>query len=244
MTIFLGKTRLISAIAVIAMFMTVFAIPLLADDGVYAATKANAANNKIYTPNKFVAGQSIAFESAGDRQTALNQTAVDNGDQFYLPAAWAVYKPNKADPYKQGLVLTDAVTDEIINNNTVPAKFSTKIKIPKPGKYKLYVGYGLLTWNSSINNFNTVTQADIDFKVKTITVYGTAKFNANIKKATLKTNSKLVKNGSKYGKLPKPSKKGKKFLGWYTKKKGGTKVTASTKVNMSKASTTLYAHWN
>ena len=51
---------------------------------------------------------------------------------------------------------------------------------------------------------------------------------------------KIVVKGKKYGKLPTPTKKGHKFLGWYTKLKGGKKVTAKTK---AKKDQVLYAHW-
>ena len=47
----------------------------------------------------------------------------------------------------------------------------------------------------------------------------------------------------KYGTLPKAVRKGYSFKGWYTKKSGGTKVTAATKVKSLKT-ITLYAHWS
>jgi uncharacterized repeat protein (TIGR02543 family) len=42
-------------------------------------------------------------------------------------------------------------------------------------------------------------------------------------------------------KLPKPKRKGYKFSGWYTKKKGGAKIKSSTK--MPANNVTYYAHW-
>jgi uncharacterized repeat protein (TIGR02543 family) len=42
------------------------------------------------------------------------------------------------------------------------------------------------------------------------------------------------------GALPNAVRKGYKFLGWYTKKSGGKKITKSTKI---KKNTTYYAHW-
>lgn len=51
---------------------------------------------------------------------------------------------------------------------------------------------------------------------------------------------KSYKTGKKYKKLPTPTKKGYKFLGWYTKKKGGKKVTGKSKANKSQI---IYAHW-
>jgi hypothetical protein len=46
---------------------------------------------------------------------------------------------------------------------------------------------------------------------------------------------------SKLGKLPIPVLKYKNFAGWYTKQKGGKKVTAKTKVPLKKV--TYYARW-
>jgi uncharacterized repeat protein (TIGR02543 family) len=68
----------------------------------------------------------------------------------------------------------------------------------------------------------------------------TVKFNANGGK--VKKASKKVTLGGKYGALPTPTKNLKDFKGWYTKKSGGVKVTANTKVAVSK-NTTLYARW-
>jgi uncharacterized repeat protein (TIGR02543 family) len=45
---------------------------------------------------------------------------------------------------------------------------------------------------------------------------------------------------SKLGKLSIPKRTGYQFLGWYTSKSGGTKVTSATKVTKA---VTLYAHW-
>jgi uncharacterized repeat protein (TIGR02543 family) len=59
-----------------------------------------------------------------------------------------------------------------------------------------------------------------------------------------KTLSKKVTYGTKYGKLPDAKDKtGRfKFLGWYTKKNGGKKITAKSVVKITKT-TTLYPHW-
>ena len=51
-----------------------------------------------------------------------------------------------------------------------------------------------------------------------------------------------VTNGSTYGTLPSPKMDGYEFLGWYTSSSGGTKVTSSTKVNLT-GSQTLYARF-
>jgi uncharacterized repeat protein (TIGR02543 family) len=65
-------------------------------------------------------------------------------------------------------------------------------------------------------------------------------FKANKGKTSAKPRN--VAKGAKYGKLPKATRSGYTFKGWYTKKKGGKKITANSKVNL-KANQTLYAQW-
>lgn len=68
------------------------------------------------------------------------------------------------------------------------------------------------------------------------------KFKANGGKFAKKAKkSKSVTKKKKYGKLPAVTKKDAIFTGWYTKKVGGKKITAKTKV--SKKYKTLYAQW-
>lgn len=65
-------------------------------------------------------------------------------------------------------------------------------------------------------------------------------FDPNGGKVSTKTRDLEV--GSVYGKLPTPKKSGHKFLGWYTKIKGGSKITAKTVFNGSE-DTTIYARY-
>jgi uncharacterized repeat protein (TIGR02543 family) len=77
-------------------------------------------------------------------------------------------------------------------------------------------------------------------KNKTVATYK-VKFNVNKGKALPKSKRfKLVKKGKAIGKLVKAKRSGYKFKGWYTKKKGGKKITTKYKI---KKNTTLYAHW-
>ena len=62
-------------------------------------------------------------------------------------------------------------------------------------------------------------------------------FNANGGSGVM---TKSVTKGKAVGTLPKATRKGYKFKGWYTKKSGGTKVKTSTKVTKK---VTYYAHW-
>jgi len=111
---------------------------------------------------------------------------------------------------------TTAKAVKVANNK----KYTVKIRAYKKVKGKMYYG----AWSK--------TKASIK-KVK-IT------FNAN--KGNVKPKSKLVWSNGKYGKLPKPTRSRYKFRGWYTKKKGGVKITAKTPMKKYN-NHTIYAHW-
>ena len=69
----------------------------------------------------------------------------------------------------------------------------------------------------------------------------TVSLNANGGKVGSAATSRiLVDEGKAVGTLPKATRKGYKLKGWYTKKSGGTKIKASTKV---KKDVTYYARW-
>lgn len=68
----------------------------------------------------------------------------------------------------------------------------------------------------------------------------TVSFDANKGKKIKKTLS--LSYNDTYGKLPKTTRNGYEFKGWYTKKTGGTKVTAKT-VFRGKDAQVLYARW-
>ena len=74
---------------------------------------------------------------------------------------------------------------------------------------------------------------------QTVTYY-TVSFDANKGKKVKQTLSLSYKDT--YGKLPKTTRDGYEFQGWYTKKTGGVKVTSKT-VFQKKADRVLYAHW-
>lgn len=85
----------------------------------------------------------------------------------------------------------------------------------------------------------TVAVVQTENGEETVTYYSVS-FDANKGKAVKTTLTLACKDT--YGKLPKTTRKGYQFLGWYTKKTGGTKVTAKT-VFKKKSDQVLYAHW-
>ncbi len=71
----------------------------------------------------------------------------------------------------------------------------------------------------------------------------TVKFMANggyIKKKNVKQKTQSVNHQAKLGKLEQPKRKNYAFLGWYTKKSGGSKVSEKTVI---KGNQTYYARW-
>lgn len=68
----------------------------------------------------------------------------------------------------------------------------------------------------------------------------TVKFDAT--GGTCDTGSKAYEIGGKYEWLPTPTLAGDRFLGWYTEKTGGERVTETSPVTAD-AYRTLYAHW-
>jgi len=55
-------------------------------------------------------------------------------------------------------------------------------------------------------------------------------------------SQKLVTYDSQYGQLPKPSRIGYGFIGWFTEREGGKQITSKDIVKIT-SDTTLYAHW-
>lgn len=66
------------------------------------------------------------------------------------------------------------------------------------------------------------------------------KFNANKGSLSASKSTRKVNYNAKVGSLPTPKRNKYTFLGWYTKKSGGKKITADTVI---KGKTTYYAHW-
>jgi uncharacterized repeat protein (TIGR02543 family) len=110
-------------------------------------------------------------------------------------------------------------------------------------------GYTFKGWYTAKTGGAKVTEKTVVTMGKDHTLY--ARWTANKYKVKLNTNggklsasakSKAVKYGAKIGNLPKPTRTHYNFKGWYTKKKGGARVTATT-TNKTVANRTLYAHW-
>ena len=121
--------------------------------------------------------------------------------------------------YKDGELYIDKGLD---NNCSYSEKLPT-------GGYIAYICAG--------NNIGTSTANNVTFQV-----IGNLKATLNANGGTCSTKSITAVYGGKYGALPKPSRSGYTFDGWYTAANGGTKITEMTNVTAT-TNHELYAHW-
>ena len=106
-------------------------------------------------------------------------------------------------------------------------------------------GYTFSGWFTEKSGGTKVTSSTMISKNQTIYAHWSANtytvaFNANGGKTPV--SSKSVHYDSIYETLPTPTKDGYTFLGWYTEKNGGSKITAKTVVEIL-SDQTLYARW-
>jgi uncharacterized repeat protein (TIGR02543 family) len=114
-------------------------------------------------------------------------------------------------------------------------------KLPTPKR----TGYKFLGWFTAKGQkvtSSTIVTGNMSLTARWQAKTYTVKFSAVGGKLAKKSRSKKVTYGKAYGKLPKPKRKGHKFLGWFTAKAWGSKVTAKTKLK-STGTQKLYAHW-
>ena len=107
-------------------------------------------------------------------------------------------------------------------------------------------GYDFSKWQITIGNStlsgNKLTIGTTDTTIKAIYTAKkyTVTYNAN--GGTVSGTSKSVTYNAKYGTLPTPKRAGYSFLGWYTAKTGGSKITETTIVKIT-SNQTIYAQW-
>ena len=94
--------------------------------------------------------------------------------------------------------------------------------------------YNIATWEFDASY--TTKQ----FKIITIMLNNSVYLDPN--GGTCSVTSKSVTYNSTYGDLPKSTRTGYSFAGWYTEKDGGTEIKEDTIVSVT-TDQTLYAHW-
>lgn len=115
------------------------------------------------------------------------------------------------------------------------------------------VGYKFSGWYTKKKKGSKVTKSTkIKFTSASKTIYarwikikGSYKISLNANGGKVSSKSMTVVKGKKYNnqvKLPTPTRANYNFLGWYTKKSGGSKIKNTSKVKKS-SKHTLYARW-
>lgn len=171
-------------------------------------------------------------KSGGNEITKTTKVTATTNHTLY--AHWTVNK------YTVTFKLTGGACDTTSKSVTYNSTYG---ELPKPTR----TGYVFKGWFTAESGGTQITK---DSKV-TITANQTlyAQWTLNSYTVTLDANGGTVSNDSVtvtyskgYGTLPKPTRDGYTFLGWFTAADGGTEVTASTTVTTNKDHT-LYAHW-
>ena len=167
--------------------------------------------------------------------TKLGGTAYTYTDGQSIYARWednrrtVTFKPNKGTLKKKS---KKVLKGEVIANYPIPTR----------------KGYTFQGWYTKKTGGVKITKQYV--VKKNVTLYAqwiknTKKFTVKLYKngGSCKKSSITVKYNYKFKSLPKATRKGYTFQGWYTKKTGGTKVTASTKMKDIYPTTKLYAQW-
>lgn len=105
-------------------------------------------------------------------------------------------------------------------------------------------GYTFVEWRTAPFVGELVTAATT-IGTDDVTIYAIWRGNSititlNPNGGTVSPATKSVENGSVYGILPRPTRSGFIFDGWWTAATGGTKITATDKPSGNQ---TVYAHW-
>ena len=116
-----------------------------------------------------------------------------------------------------------------------------------PASKKSPFGYTFAGWWTAATGGEKITAKSTVKITKNTTIYARwvpKKIKAVFKLQGVKDTTKKVSYGKPYGKLPVYVDKTRKFtfLGWYTKRSGGVKVTSTTVVKTTKT-VTLYGRW-
>ena len=172
---------------------------------------------KIVSGNAIMSGNSLTFGS--------NDVVIK-----------ALYKSNTTSitlNLNGGTISTD-VSGQYTIGQTITLETPTKSGYDF-SKWQITIGNSTLSGNKlTIGTTDTTIKAIYTAKKYTVT------YNAN--GGTVSGTSKSVTYNAKYGTLPTPKRAGYSFLGWYTAKTGGSKITETTIVKIT-SNQTIYAQW-
>jgi len=147
-----------------------------------------------------------------------------------------------SDPTKKIYTLTLNSNGGIVAIDDITKPEGYTIEMPTAFR----TGYTFTGWYENINGGEAISYNKMPSYSKTLY----ANWSVNTYILTYDTNggdeinkaSKIVAYNSQYGTLPQPTRTGYYFIGWYTEKVGGEKITEDTVVEKAK-NHTIYAHW-
>lgn len=260
----------ISAVIISVMIFSLLSVAASFAPEIYASgsTTSKAENNKVVIPAKMKYGEQYSIVASGDRYDDLYKRYQDYLLKREINKAENVYDILKDDVsmFKNGetayIVSKIIITKDGYYPQTIKFTHNNSILETEKYKYDLKKGFtaGKYTVKTEFVNcsvhvcdnlnstqevyFNIVPNSEA-IKTSTFYVASKVKLNYNSKKGKLakKHHIKYLNPTKKFGKLPSPSpKSGYKFIGWYSKNKGGKKITKSTKVP-TKNTQTIYARY-
>jgi len=179
-----------------------------------------------------------------DGKKVTSTTKVKITDTTTLYAKWTPKKYTRTFDPKGGSV--PKIGSKVTKVKTV--KFAGVIGTVPTTKRTGYTFAGWWTGGGDLVTADTkvVTASNMTLYAKWTANKYQRTFNANGGTAPtvegVPYDSKLVKFAGTMGTLPKTSRAGYTFAGWWTAKSGGDKVTSATKINTAK-DLTLYARW-
>jgi uncharacterized repeat protein (TIGR02543 family) len=229
------KSTFLICFLVIALVFSGFALPASGDVAYAdAAPQADWNNCGLSVPYPIPLGETVTFTAKGDRETAVGTV---DGETRWVPTTWKI--------------TTDAGDSDSGTFTTPP--YTIKKSFSKSTAGKFLVNYAREEYSESAGSWSVVHTGN--YHSTTIKVAQIIKWDYNGGGYTWSKTIDGVKYGgtekgpviwwdfgATYKELPEPpSKSGYVFIGWYTAKTGGTKITADSKTPSGNA--TLYARW-
>lgn len=198
--------------------------------------------NSIYWVQCFSWNDATAVSASSYKDSQTSRTvSVSKNKAYYRPSLYLYSSKVKAGKKSYVVVKWNNgfINEFIYPTNAVIKSSNTSVCTVKDGVIRAKkAGTAKITmYYPGYESYKVTKTIKVTGKAAKTTKYKVT-FNANGGTATKK--SKTVKKNAKIGTLPKATKEGYKFKGWYTKKSGGKKITKSTKI---KKKQTVYAHW-
>lgn len=218
---------------VITMPSSIDYFALIGNGGTYNNIQVVSDAKETMISNMLFANNADTPIKLGSPKATLARVTVANSPGFAL-----VMTAENVDLKLLGTVsLTSLGENTVISKNVTLGKANNSVTsiLELTGKYLVC---GQVTNTQYLNVEPTVITAE---QFETYLTSSVISFDAN--GGSVSTTSKVVYYGQLYGELPIPTKSNYDFVGWFTAKEGGTKVTSDSAVS-ALANQVLYAQWS